>query len=75
MTLRFRHLDVDPSAPVSTWPMEAVLTAVERGSLRDWRRLVKAVRADPWGPLARRLEDALSMAQPYGTAGPAQRQP
>ena len=68
MTLRFRHLDVDPSEPVSGWPMEGVLTAVERGSLRDWRRMVQAVRADPWGPLARRLEDALSIAQPYGTA-------
>ncbi len=68
MTLRFRHLDVDPSDPVSTWPMEAVLTAVERGSLRDWRRIVHTVRADPWGPLARRLEDALSLVQPYGTA-------
>ena len=68
MTLRFRHLDVDPSEPVSTWPMEAVVSAVERGSLRDWRRLVQALRADPWGPLARRLEEALSLVQPYGTA-------
>ena len=68
MSLRFRHLDATPDAPVSTWPTEGVLAAVERGYLRDWRRIAAAVRADPWGPVARRLEDALAVSRPYGTA-------
>lgn len=68
MTLRFRHLDVTPDAPVESWPTEGVLAAIERGLLGDWRRLVDAVRADPWGPVARRLEDALNASRPYGTA-------
>lgn len=68
MNLRFRNLDVTPDAPVETWPTEGVLAAVERGSLRDWRRLMAAIHADPWGPVARRLEEALAVSQPYGTA-------
>ena len=67
MSLRFRNLDVTPDAPVTAWPTEGVIAAVERGSLRDWRRLAAAVRADPWGPVARRLEEALAVSQPYGT--------
>lgn len=73
MSLRFRNLDVTPDAPVSSWPTEGVIAAVERGYLRDWRRLAAAVRADPWGPVARRLEDALAVSQPYGTAALLQR--
>ena len=68
MSLRFRNLDVTPDAPVTAWPTEGVIAAVERGYLRDWRRLAAAVRSDPWGPVARRLEDALAVSQPYGTA-------
>ncbi|MFN2322382.1 MAG: helix-turn-helix domain-containing protein [Trueperaceae bacterium] len=68
MTLRFRHLDVGPEAPVEEWPTEGVLAALERGGLSDWRRLAVAVRADPWGPVARRLEDALAASRPYGAA-------
>jgi DNA-binding transcriptional regulator YiaG len=68
VTLRFRHVDVTPEAPVESWPTEGVLAALERGLLGDWRRIVAAVRADPWGPVARRLEDALAASRPYGTA-------
>ncbi|MDF1524285.1 MAG: helix-turn-helix transcriptional regulator, partial [Trueperaceae bacterium] len=68
MTLRFRHLDVRPEAPVVDWPTEGVLAALERGGLSDWRRIAEVVRADPWGPVARRLEDALAASRPYGAA-------
>ena len=67
MTLRFRNLDVSPEAPVEEWPTEGFIAALERGSLPDWRRIVRAVRDEPWGPVARRLEDALATTQPYGT--------
>lgn len=66
--LRFRNVDAAPSDPVESWPFEGVLTAVERGSLVDWRRLAAAVRRDPWGPVARDLEQALEISRPYGTA-------
>lgn len=67
MSLRFRNLDVAPDAPVASWPTEGILAAIERGHLRDWRRIAAEVRAEPWGPVARRLEDALAVLQPYGT--------
>lgn len=73
MSLRFRNLDITPDAPVASWPTEGVLAALERGSLRDWRRLMAAINNDPWGPVARRLENALAVSHPYGTANLLQR--
>jgi DNA-binding transcriptional regulator YiaG len=61
------HLDVDPSAPVTRWPTEGLITALERGGLSDWRRIVAEVEADPWGLVARRLEDALAATDAYGS--------
>jgi hypothetical protein len=49
VTLAFRNLTITPEAPVSEWPTEAVQTALERGDLADWHRIVSAIRADPWG--------------------------
>ncbi len=66
--LEFRNLDLEPTAPVEEWPTEGVIAALERGQLPDWRRLAEAVRGDPWGPVARRLEDALKVTRPYGVA-------
>ncbi|MGH3766488.1 MAG: helix-turn-helix domain-containing protein [Pseudonocardiaceae bacterium] len=66
MTLAFRNIDASPTDPVESWPTEAVITALERGGLSDWHRLGQAVRADPWGPVARRIEEALTCIQPYG---------
>ena len=67
MTLRFRNVDVDPSEPVEAWPLEAVLAAIERGGLSHWRRLFRAVEAEPWGAVARNVEAALDLHEPYGT--------
>ena len=69
MSLAFRNIDVDPADPVEQWPTEAVLTALERGGLQYWRRLAAAIRTAPWGPVARRVEEALSITRPYGVAG------
>jgi DNA-binding transcriptional regulator YiaG len=44
------------------------LTAVERGTLPDWRRLAAAIRADPWGPVAQQVMEAVEMSRPYGTS-------
>lgn len=68
MTMRLRNVDVDPSSDVSGWPFEAVLAALDRGGLTEWRRLAAAVRDDPWGPLARKIEQALDVSEPYGVA-------
>lgn len=65
-SLAFRNVDASPDDPVSTWPIEAVQAALERGSLSDWRRLAKEIRAEPWGPVARRVESVLTYSRPYG---------
>lgn len=66
--LQFRNVDVSPDDPVSSWPNEAIQTALERGGLSDWRRLAAEVRAEPWGPVARRIEEVLGYSRPYGIA-------
>ena len=68
MPLAFRNLDITPDAPVSSWPTEAVQAALERGDLAHWRRIVAEVNQDPWGRIARQLEEVLSHSRPYGVA-------
>lgn len=66
--LAFRNVDISPEDPVSTWPQEAVQTALARGGLSHWRRLAEEIEARPWGPAARRVEEALTYSRPYGVA-------
>ena len=66
--LRFRNITASPEDPVETWPFEGVLAAVERGTLPDWRRLARAIQADPWGPVAQQVLEAVQLSRPYGTA-------
>jgi DNA-binding transcriptional regulator YiaG len=71
--LGFRNVDASPTDPVSSWPQEAVQTALERGGLNDWRRLAGAIQAEPWGPVARRVEEVLAYSRPYGVAAAFER--
>jgi DNA-binding transcriptional regulator YiaG len=66
--LKFRNITASVDDPVETWPFEGVLAAVERGTLPDWRRLAAAIRADPWGPVARQVLEAVEISRPYGTS-------
>ncbi|MGH7911576.1 MAG: helix-turn-helix domain-containing protein [Candidatus Dormibacteraceae bacterium] len=66
--LRFRNVDASPEDPVESWPFEGILAALERGSLPDWQRLTAVIDADPWGNLARQVEEALEVSRPYGVA-------
>jgi DNA-binding transcriptional regulator YiaG len=67
-TLAFRNLDVSPEDPVTEWPLEALQTALDRGGLSDWRRLAAEIQEDPWGPVARGVEEVLTYSRPYGVA-------
>lgn len=66
--LAFRNVAASPEDPVSEWPLEAIQAALERGGLSHWRRLAKAVCAEPWGALARHVEEVLAYSRPYGVA-------
>lgn len=54
--LSFRNIDASPEDPVESWPYEGLVTAMERGSLSDWRRVAAAIRRAPWGSVARDVE-------------------
>ncbi len=66
MTTTFRNVDIDEGSEPDDWPFEAVLAVVERGSLADWRRLASAIRASPWGPCARAVEDVAGWGENSG---------
>lgn len=63
---KFRNLDFDPSSPVEDWPVEALETVMDRGSLSEWRRLAAAIRRDPWGPVARNVAELAGWGEHYG---------
>jgi len=60
--LRFRHVEADPADPVTTWPYEALVAAIERGSVREWARVTAEIGREPWGEVARQVEDYLGYA-------------
>ncbi len=62
----FRNVDVDIAAPLDTWPSEAIEILIDRGTLSDWRRLAAALAQDPWGPLARTVEEIVRLDCHYG---------
>jgi hypothetical protein len=64
--VRFRNLDTDPVAPVTSWPYVALVTAIERDGIRDWARITAEIAGEPWGGLARQVEDYLTHERPYG---------
>jgi hypothetical protein len=66
--LKFRNITASVDDPVETWPFEGIFAAVERGTLPDWRRLAAAIRADPRGPVAQQVLEAVEMSRPYGTS-------
>lgn len=68
MSVQFRNVTADPHDDVESWPYEALVTALERGGLQEWRRIAAAINAQPWGNVARAIEAHLGYARPYGVA-------
>lgn len=68
MTLRFRNLEVTPDDPVDRWGVEGILAAIDRGGADDWREVIVAIEAAPYGPVAADLEEALELAESRGAA-------
>ena len=66
MSIAFRNVDVPAGAPPGEWPYEAIVTVIERGSICDWATLTREVRTDPWGQVARQLEDYFTYSRPPG---------
>lgn len=66
MTLAFRNVDAVPHGRVSEWPYEALVTAIERGTVGDWSRITAEIAREPWVEVARQVEEYLDYATPYG---------
>jgi DNA-binding transcriptional regulator YiaG len=70
---RSRDLDNDGNDAVENWSQEAIRTALERGSLPGWHRLVAAIGGTPWGPVARAVEEVLAHSRAHGDTEPMER--
>ena len=66
--LRFRNVDADPADDVGTWPYEALVTAIDRGLVPNWRPVFAEIRRSPWGPVARRVERYLGYRDADGVS-------
>ncbi|MGL5865983.1 MAG: helix-turn-helix domain-containing protein [Dermatophilaceae bacterium] len=64
--IALRNVDADPSDAVETWPYEALVAAIERGTISTWVRITSAIDREPWGDVARQIEEYLRYASPYG---------
>ena len=53
----FRNIDASPDNPVAQWGFEGLLAAIERGGMRLWDRIAAELRRQPYGAVARLLED------------------
>jgi len=68
VSVSFRNVDAHPSDPVTTWPYEALVTAIDRGLVSDWWPIFAEMRRSPWGPMARRVERYLSYRESDGVS-------
>lgn len=66
MSIGFRNVEGTPELPIGQWPYEALVATIERGTLSDWLPIIAAIRAAPWGDVARQIEHYLGYAAPYG---------
>ncbi len=54
--LQFRNVNAEPGDDVTTWPFEALVTAINRGLVPDWQPIFEEIRRAPWGKVARSVE-------------------
>ncbi len=64
----FRNVEAEVADPPEGWPYEALVTVIERGTVRDWARVSMAIARDPWGKVARSVEEYLGYAEACGVA-------
>lgn len=64
----FRHLDYGRGATIDEIGAAGLEALLEEGDLAGWRPVLEALRRDPWGPTARRVERLLPHLQTHGTA-------
>lgn len=63
-----RHLDYPPGTPPEQLGPAAIDDLLDRGDLKDWAPLARAVAKDPWGPLAETILRICDAHVMYGTS-------
>lgn len=63
MTAALRNVSVDDGVDVRDWPYEALVAVIERGLLADWQPILRSLREQPWGSVARRVEHYLTYTE------------
>lgn len=63
-----RHLDYAAATPVTELGSAALDDLLDRGALDDWRPLLVAIAADPFGELADRVLRLCEANPRYGTS-------
>jgi len=66
--LQFRNVDASPSDDITTWPFEALATAIDRGLVADWQPIFAEIRRAPWGAVTRRAEHHLDHRDADGSS-------
>ena len=65
--LQFRNVEAGPTEQVTTWPFEALVTAIDRGLGPDWQPIFAEIRRAPWGQVARSIERYLEVSDRDGS--------
>lgn len=65
---RLRHLDYGPETTIESVGAAGLQAILDGGDVDDWRAILVAIRQDPWGPVAERVERILPHLESYGTA-------
>jgi hypothetical protein len=68
VSLSFRNVDADSSDPVETWPYEALVTAIERGTIHDWAKITAAIRRELLRRAVRRARAEAEISDPEEVA-------
>lgn len=63
-----RHLDYSEDAPVTAVGDAAIDDVLDRGDLRDWQPLLRAIAIDPFGEVAERVLRLCDANPRYGTS-------
>jgi DNA-binding transcriptional regulator YiaG len=68
MSVTFRNVEVVATDNVDALPYEALVTVIDRGLVPDWKPIFAAMRASPWGRVARRVEHYLEYREHDGAS-------
>lgn len=52
--------------PVEFWSTSAIRSALQRGDIATWQRIVVAIKRDPYGRTARQVEEVLDGTPSFG---------